>query len=107
MDILQLEICEFAVLSGDAEKGWQMAVVTVQYNESFWREKRERLIQKHRHLLVPEHFLGRAVKNLPPRELVYSKFHEDYTDPHFLQGGFQLNVYWQLRLEDPDTFFNF
>ncbi|KAK3924289.1 Alkaline nuclease [Frankliniella fusca] len=78
LDILELEECILCVYS---ETG--CILVTVQYDQEFWEEKRYRLIQKHREMIIPEVILGRTKRWLPPCQLVYSCFHEDPHDDYF------------------------
>ncbi|KAK3907409.1 Bifunctional purine biosynthesis protein PurH [Frankliniella fusca] len=78
LNILELSECILCVFS---ETGCRL--VTVEYDQSFWEEKRERLLQKHREILIPEAILGKTKRWLPPCELIYSKFHEDPEDPYF------------------------
>ncbi len=112
LDILRLTTCAFAVLSGqrDPDKTieeedlskWKMVVVTVHYDESFWREKRARIIKKHRELILPEYFMYRTLSNLPPRELQYEEYHEDENDDYFQIGCRRQFIYYHLRTENDD-----
>ncbi|KAK3917476.1 Ubiquitin carboxyl-terminal hydrolase 8 [Frankliniella fusca] len=85
MDILNLDKCDFVVYSKVNNKSC-ILTIEVTYDESFWNEKRQRLIRLHRELLVPEHFLENAKCNRPIRQLVYTPFHEEYEDNFFWQG---------------------
>lgn len=85
MDILEVKQCDFVVYSkvNDVDK---MIIVQVQYNEPFWREKRERLIRLHREFLVPEFFLYNTVFRRAPFCMSYTNTHEDFEDNYFWRG---------------------
>ncbi|XP_052124808.1 uncharacterized protein LOC113214347 isoform X1 [Frankliniella occidentalis] len=83
LSIMQLEWCDFVIYSTVKEKPKFMCI-KVQYDEEFWREKRERLVNIHREWLVPEHFLANTVFNRVPTRLMYAPFHEDHSDDFFL-----------------------
>ncbi|KAE8742063.1 hypothetical protein FOCC_FOCC012390 [Frankliniella occidentalis] len=78
MSLLELNWCHLMVFSDAGD-----TIVPVQRDIDFWAEKRERLIKKHRELLVPEHILKRTVRHRHPLELVYPKFHEEPHDNFF------------------------
>ena len=79
LDILELNWCHLFVYS---ETGY--ALVPVKRDEAFWTEKRIRLIQQHREMIIPEKVLKRTLRHLPPYLLMYSEFHEDPSDDFFL-----------------------
>lgn len=80
LDILELKWCHLMVYN---EAGY--IIVPVKYNPEFWHEKRLRMIQRHRELLLPEFALKRTKRYLRPIELVYSHSHEDPNDDFFLE----------------------
>jgi len=82
LDVLELEMAHLFVWS---ESGY--VIVEVERDESYFKEKRGRLIAFHRNVLLPEHFTRRALHYLPPLEVLYEPFHEDPDDPYFLEHG--------------------
>ncbi|XP_052131459.1 uncharacterized protein LOC113206488 [Frankliniella occidentalis] len=82
MDIMKVEECDFVVFSTVKGKP-KYLTVEVNYDESFWREKRERLKTIHREWFVPEYFLCNTPFKRPAYQLIYSPFHEDHEDKYF------------------------
>ncbi|KAK3931075.1 Ubiquitin carboxyl-terminal hydrolase 2 [Frankliniella fusca] len=82
MDIMKVETCDFVVFSMVEGKP-KYLTVEVTYDESFWREKRERLKSIHREWFVPEYFLCNTPFQRAAYQLIYSPFHEDHEDKHF------------------------
>lgn len=78
LDKLELDMAHLFVWS---ESG--SVVVEVTPDEAFWVEKRQRIIARHRSLILPEHFLKRALNNMPALEIMYAPFHEDKSDNFF------------------------
>lgn len=62
-------------------------IVEVKRDETYFAPKRKLLIQRHRELIIPEHFLKRTLQHLPPIELNYTPFHEDENDDYFLNNN--------------------
>jgi len=81
LDILGLEQAHFFVWSKSGS-----VILPIYRDRSFFNEKRARLIAYHRNVLVPEYFLRRTVKGLPPVEVMYEEYHEDENDDYFLHN---------------------
>lgn len=81
MDILKVDKCDFMVFSL-VDKKTKFIKVDVGYDESFWREKRERL-RIHREWFVPEQFMYRTIFHRVPLHLVYSPYNEEHNDSYF------------------------
>ncbi|KAK3931163.1 Alkaline nuclease [Frankliniella fusca] len=79
MAILNLTLCDFVVWSKNG-----MVKLTINFDMSFWQEKKKRLMAIHRSLFVPEHFFMRTPRFLLPQELTYPEFHEDHEDVYFV-----------------------
>ena len=82
LDVLELPLAHFFVWS---EAG--SVVCEIPRDKSFFKEKRLRLIEFHRTIVLQEFFLRRTVRRLPPVQVNYADFHEDENDNYFSQMG--------------------
>ena len=79
LDILELPIAHFFCWS---KSGSVLCIIP--RDETFFNEKRRRLIAYHREIVVPEYHLRRTVKRQVPITLRYQPFHESEDDDFFL-----------------------
>lgn len=63
---MSLHICELQML---VRSGSEYIVVIVEYDSSFWHEKRLRLKNRHIQMVLPEVVIGRTKRWLEPIEL--------------------------------------
>jgi len=64
MDIMKLRTCDYVVWSSVF-----LVVIKVKYNDHFWAPLRTRLKDIHKELLLPEFWLMRTPRDLPPLEI--------------------------------------
>ena len=81
LDILDFDLAHFFAWSKSGS-----VILPIRRDKSFFKEKRARLIAFHRNVLIPEYFLKRTVRGLPPVEVSYDYFHEDANDEYFLHN---------------------